>query len=168
MRDLTLGERVAFTRTVEKVHDGDRTDWRTVKDPAGQEVVLDPPAEGIVIGVRALQPGSTVSEVEYADSGYISATIATYRPDLGVTRTVYLVAFDMRRRPVMVFPEHMTRVARPAPTEAEVEASASAMFDVADEQMRFPTKLDRAPEPLADTYRRMARAALQAAKEVGR
>ena len=54
------------------------------------------------------------------------------------------------------------------PTDAEVRAAARAMFDVADEQMHFPTKFDRAPEPLADTYRRMARAALVAAREVSR
>jgi hypothetical protein len=54
------------------------------------------------------------------------------------------------------------------PSDAEVRAAASAMFDVADEQMRFPTKFDRAPESLADTYRRMARAALVAAREVAR
>jgi len=52
------------------------------------------------------------------------------------------------------------------PSDAEVEAAARAMFDVADEQMHFPTKFDRAPDPLADTYRRMARAALVAAREV--
>ena len=54
------------------------------------------------------------------------------------------------------------------PTDAEVRAAASAMFDVADEQMRFPTGFDQAPEPLADTYRRMARAALVAARKAGR
>ena len=52
------------------------------------------------------------------------------------------------------------------PTDAEVQAAASAMFDVADEQMRFPTGFDQAPEPLADTYRRMARVALLAARKV--
>ena len=51
-------------------------------------------------------------------------------------------------------------------TDAEVLAAASAMFDVADEQMHFPTGFDQAPDPLADTYRRMARAALTAAREV--
>ena len=55
---------------------------------------------------------------------------------------------------------------RTNPTDAEVEAAARAMFDVADEQMHFPTKFDRAPEPLADTYRRMAREALVAARKV--
>ena len=52
------------------------------------------------------------------------------------------------------------------PTDAEVQAAASAMFDVAGGQMRFPTGFDQAPEPLADTYRRMARAALLAVREV--
>ena len=54
------------------------------------------------------------------------------------------------------------------PTDAEIEAAASAMFDVADEQMRFPTGFDQAPEPLADTYRRMARTALVAARTAAR
>ena len=54
------------------------------------------------------------------------------------------------------------------PSEAEVRAAARAMFDVADEQMHFPTGFDQAPEPLADTYRRMARAALLAARKAAR
>lgn len=54
------------------------------------------------------------------------------------------------------------------PTDAEVQAAARAMFDVADEQMHFPTGFDQAPEPLADTYRRMALAALLAARKAAR
>ena len=61
---------------------------------------------------------------------------------------------------------HVDRTNADDPTDAEVQAAASAMFDVADEQMRFPTGFDQAPEPLADTYRRMARAALVAARKV--
>ena len=68
----------------------------------------------------------------------------------------------------MLAAREVIRIENDEPTDAEVQAAASAMFDVADEQMHFPTKFDQAPEPLADTYRRMARAALVAARTAAR
>ncbi len=84
----------------------------------------------------------------------------------GVSGEFYACKPDIFTQTYEPAAEHHGEPNADEPTDAEVRAAASAMFDVADEQMRFPTKFDRAPEPLADTYRRMARAALVAARAV--
>lgn len=95
MTPLQLGTRVTFTHTLKRtaprsglrVWDA-RTYW-LVDTARG-------PVPGIVVGVRTLSDGT-------ADRGWDEPTV--YTP----TRhfTAYLIAFDLRRKPVLVLPEHV-------------------------------------------------------------
>ena len=121
-----------------------------------------------------LIPGFEAEETSTAKSLAFDVLEWTYVPDSGdaITAADRVVEALIKAgwRPTVEAPaaEHHGEPNADDPTDAEVQAAASAMFDVADEQMRFPTGFDQAPEPLADTYRRMARAALVAAREVSR
>ncbi len=126
-----------------------------------------------IIDITAnLIPGYEAEETSEAKSIAYEILEWTYVPDSGdaITAADRVVEALIKAgwRPTVEEPaaEHHGEPNADAPTDAEVQAAASAMFDVADEQMRFPTGFDQAPEPLADTYRRMARAALVAAREV--
>ena len=107
--EIELGTRVQYTGLVVKEHDANRrTDWVALTDPdTGEEIVFEPPAEGIVIGVRHFQPGTTEAVVETSTFGYYVSSHTEYRPEIGVTRKVYLVVTDMRTKPVMVFPRQL-------------------------------------------------------------
>ncbi len=107
-------------------------------------------------------PGHECWAVEWAeDAGWDTVTAAD-----GILSSVDVEVTYEEGVVVDLTPPQPTLPDPADPTDAEVRAAASAMFDVADEQMRFPTGFDQAPEPLADTYRRMARAALVAARKV--
>ncbi len=126
-----------------------------------------------IIDITAdLVPGFEAEETSTAKNIAYEILELTYVPDSGdaITAADRVVEALIKAgwRPTVEAPaaEHHGEPNADAPTDAEVRAAASAMFDVADEQMRFPTGFDQAPEPLADTYRRMARAALVAARAV--
>ena len=93
---FSLGERVQMSGTVKKVRDGARTEFVEARLPcrwsyAGHRIDLN---EGIVIGSRTVQPGRTL---------YDSYEGNEFKPDIGEAKRVWLVVFDLRRKPVMCF-----------------------------------------------------------------
>ena len=108
MSAYQLGDRVTMTGTVIKRHTG-RTSTRvdtTYTDasvpvlrstyPRGQGRIDHPAVEGIVVGKRTLRPGRTRH----------SGGFPEWRPDPDVIE-VYLVAFALRRKPVMCRPDQL-------------------------------------------------------------
>ena len=115
MNDYTLGQRVRFTHqlvrasvsgyhipVIEKYGDREVEHKRFINKkwmPIGYGKTLD----GMVIGKRTLANGHSRWESDYeswSDSGY-------YQFDRAESFTAWLVAFDMRRKPVLVLPEHI-------------------------------------------------------------
>ncbi|MGV2820487.1 hypothetical protein ABZX73_06365 [Brevibacterium casei] len=101
-----LGERVLMSGTVAKVRDGNRTEFMEARLPhkwsyTGHRIDLN---EGIIIGSRTVQPGSTL---------YDSHEGNEFRPDIGEAKRVWLVTFDMHRKPVMCF-DHQIETAEEA------------------------------------------------------
>lgn len=107
-----LGERVLMSGTVEKVRDAGRTEFVEAQLPCrwsytGHRIDLN---EGIIIGSRTVQPGRTV---------YDSFEGNEFKPDIGEAKRVWLVTFDMRRKPVMCF-DHQIETAEEA-SDADAE-----------------------------------------------
>ncbi|WXW93182.1 hypothetical protein SEA_BRAYBEAST_46 [Arthrobacter phage BrayBeast] len=113
MSDFELGQRVRFSRPIIRMRIPTKQVEVTVKLPYGQEWKekrhvnvewtvnpFDGPAEGIIVGKRTLSNG--YREYHY-DAGYEYGPAEHF--------TAYLVAFDLRRKPVHVLPEHIEAVA---------------------------------------------------------
>lgn len=104
MDDYTLGQAVLFTRTLTRRSRWDDTQRVTVKrwEPEGYPGEPEPaPRRGVVVGTRVLSNGHAVW------MGYEEGS--EWR---GVHYfTAYLVAWHLRRKPVLVLPQHLT----PAP-----------------------------------------------------
>lgn len=105
MSDFQFGQPVEFTRHLTRRYRHDPSGryatglkvW-TSEDYPGQP---DPePCPGIVIGIRTLSNGTNHY---HGDDEPI-----TYRATERFT--AYLVAYDMRRKPVLVLPEHLTQL----------------------------------------------------------
>ena len=109
LADYQLGDRVTMTGTVIKRRTG-RTSKRvdtTYQDapvpvlrstyPRGKARVDHYAVDGIVVGKRTIQPGSTVYHYDMPE----------WRPG-PETYEVYLVAFALRRKPVMCRPDQLT------------------------------------------------------------
>lgn len=98
--DYKLGTRVTFSREAFRIRsDGGKRFWDA---PAWQE--RRPHKEGVVVGVRYLQNGRQ----EYAK--YNPNTFDMDGEDRWVVESTikaYLVAYDLRKKPVYVFPEHI-------------------------------------------------------------
>lgn len=93
---FSLGERVQMSGTVKKVHDGVRTEFVEAQLPyklSYERRKIELP-EGIVIGSRTVQPGRTL---------YYSYEWSEFKPDIGEAKRVWLVVFDLHRKPVMCF-----------------------------------------------------------------
>lgn len=95
---MKLGDRVRFTRHLTRRS----TAWRAGVTKAWESKAYpgqpEPePREGIVIGIRTLSNGR-FDWSGYEDPGLYTPT-AFFK--------AYLVAFDMRRNPVLVLPEHL-------------------------------------------------------------
>jgi len=100
--DLELGTRVTFSREAFRVHreDGKRF-WEA---PEWQEGLPQFPKAGVVVGIRQLQNGHQ----QYARYNANNYTMeGEDRWVVEETVKVYLVAYDLRKRPVYVFPEHV-------------------------------------------------------------
>lgn len=101
-----LGERVLMSGTVKKVHDCARTEFVEAQLPyklSYERHKIELP-EGIIIGSRTVQPGRTVYDQWGGNE---------FRPDIGEAKRVWMVAFDMRRKPVMCF-DHQIETAEEA------------------------------------------------------
>lgn len=115
MNDLTLGTRVVMTGTVAKeqhVHSElypypMRTTYEEQALPsmtiyrAGGKVETREFAKGVIVGKRTVVPGKTVLD------GAPETYERVFLPEVGSGRVVYLVAYHLRRKPVMCFPEQI-------------------------------------------------------------
>jgi hypothetical protein len=99
----TLGQAVTFTRHLVRRTAGSQYGhpdgwvkrWETTT-PAG--VTPAEPRHGVVVGVRTLVDGTNVNHGY--EGGIVFRPVRYY--------SAYLVAFDLRRRPVYVLPDHLT------------------------------------------------------------
>lgn len=104
-----LGQRVRFTDTVAKAG-GEDVD--VTYAPAGLPTAWDRPGgtsfeEGVVVGHRVLMDHRGGREWEPSDDLGISGHwISTSTPVKGSQRIAWLVAYHLRRRPVLVLDEH--------------------------------------------------------------
>lgn len=99
--DLALGDRVIFTRELERksTEDWSGRTW----EPQGEYAE---PREGVVVGKRMLNNGTFRKEP--VDDGYEFAgpTVIHYRTTESFT--AYLISYDLRRKPVYVLPEDIS------------------------------------------------------------
>ena len=104
-----LGDRVKFTGTVTKQHDYSRTLYVEDELPRCFDRVQGgvPYTEGIIIGRRTVMPGETESMTDYDGYGNRIPDGNQFTPPPGASRRVWLVAFDLRRKPVMCFDEQV-------------------------------------------------------------
>ena len=103
---FSLGERVQMSGTVKKVHDGARTEFVEAQLPyklSYERHKIELP-EGIIIGSRTVQPGRTVYDQWGGNE---------FRPDIGEAKRVWMVMFDLHRKPVMCF-DHQIETAEEA------------------------------------------------------
>lgn len=104
----TLGQPVTFTHSLHRrsgwgedfgIRRGHRKLWEA--EPVLHLVFGAAELSGVIVGVRTLSNG----RVTY---GYGEDGDMVYRPDKDGHFTVYLVAYDLRRKPVHVLPGHAT------------------------------------------------------------
>lgn len=101
MNEYQLGQRVRYSTHIQRRHSrpgeflGPNRIWSTHAGP-GMEDKPFKGGEGIVIGKRTLTHGNTTYWGDYSE----------YTP--AKTFTAWLVAFDLRRKPVHVLPEHIS------------------------------------------------------------
>lgn len=100
MSDYQLGDRVRMIGTAEKCKRHRKITYEEAPIPVTN---LYPTAKthdsGIVVGSRTVMEG----EVDWSE-GWI-----TFCPDRGTAVKVWLVAFDLRRKPVMCFDGQITK-----------------------------------------------------------
>lgn len=106
MSQYELGQRVRITGHTKKMRDymakKEGTSYPKlglprISDAWGNSKEVD---AGIIVGVRNVADGSNNSEDGYT----------WFCPKPGTSRKVYLVAYDIRKRPVMVFPDQIESV----------------------------------------------------------
>lgn len=111
--NLTLGQKVVFHAKAvrqEKELPGIKTRFarfwgRDIDRPVlGKDSAKQYPKEGVVVGKRVLKEGELIwSSGEWDYSGhYDFKQTGSY--------SVYLIAYDMRKKPVYVFPEDVERL----------------------------------------------------------
>ena len=116
MPRFRLGERVKFTAVARKDYEGRRTIFvRDEKLPVyfdswGKPGV--PQDEGIIFGYRHVTNGSTDPGYKggWTMDGYDYGESASFSPEKGTTRKVWLISYDLRRKPVMVFDEDVVSI----------------------------------------------------------
>lgn len=96
-----LGEKVRMSGTAKKVRDTRRTEFK--EDPLPFKYEYDGTKTelsiGIIVGSRTARSGTT--DYDWEDG-------ATFKPDIGSARRVWLVAFNLYRKPVMCFDHQLT------------------------------------------------------------
>lgn len=103
MAEFNLGDKVRMSGTVEKVrthidnefgHSTPRVEFHDGRLPlVGTGTKRQTIADGVIVGQRTVQPG----RIAYGDWEDPTEFIA----DKGAAENVWLVAFDLRRKPVM-------------------------------------------------------------------
>lgn len=109
MSDFQLGDRVTMTGTAylrkdtgtypEQWSEGELPKLNTYDNPKTYDT-------GIIVGKRTVMDGWTGGG--YLDEAYY------FQPKQGSAQEVYLVAFHLRRKPVMCFPHQLTKESRNA------------------------------------------------------
>lgn len=104
-----LGDRVRFTGTVTKQHDYPKTLYVESEPPRCFDRVKGgvPYTEGIIIGRRTVTPGETETITEFDGYRRHIPVGKRFIPTPGASRRVWLVAFDLRLKPVMCFDEQV-------------------------------------------------------------
>lgn len=102
MSRFELGQRVAMTGTVEKVREYPHT--RYIE--SGIPYRVDYPhnrtySEGVIVGSRTVQEGIASYDDEHGRQ---------FDPTIGKAKRVWLVAYDLRRKPAMCFDHQLTEV----------------------------------------------------------
>lgn len=132
---FALGDRVTFTDTVSKERVAGGVEWHSAGLPVRTSYGMDadrkweerrkPLNEGLVIGSRTLNEWAVNTEYEggeYGSRGY-SYQVVDCIPGTG--KKAWLVAFDMRRKPVLVLDEHIAA----APEEPSLQERAITSLD---------------------------------------
>lgn len=111
MSDYQLGQRVRISGTAVKAHDYGTTVYREGPLPS---LLAYPKSkeynEGVIVGARTTIEG----EAWHDDNG------RNFSPNKGTAKHVWLVAFEMRRKPVMCFDHQVS--AFPAPESITIPA----------------------------------------------
>lgn len=100
---VTLGQAVTFTHYQARRHGSSdrhyhyRKEWRTT--PVSRLTPDQDTITGVLIGTRTLSNGTC----SFGEDG------TNYIPDRDGHFTAWLVAYDLRRNPVLVLPEHTTQ-----------------------------------------------------------
>lgn len=125
---FALGDRVRITDTVVKHRrDGDEDGPDVAWKPAGVPSrarwhrdeakdwhrTMEPLTEGVIVGLRFLTEYDIDRESEWDMWSGKSYVITTPRALPGTTRRAWLVAFDLRRKPVLVLDEDVEPVETP-------------------------------------------------------
>lgn len=102
MSDFKLGDRVTISGTTSKIKEYPSV---TYKESSRLPVRHNYPddkffSEGVIVGSRTVQDGTTSNEEE--SGGYI------FRPERGTARRMWIVAFDLRMKPVMCSDDQVT------------------------------------------------------------
>lgn len=109
MSEYELGQRVAITGTAQKIHAGDRTRYKESELPFRDYYPNRKTfTEGVIVGARTVIEG----ERWFDDYG------RNFSPTPGTGRRVWLVAFDMRMKPVMCFDHQVNHQTEAAPDGA--------------------------------------------------
>lgn len=94
MKNLALGQRVLMSGTVRKAHTADRTEYPDAGLPGsglyGDDRTF---SEGVIVGKRTVVTGKTIYD-------YTEGT-RTFVHDQDSALTLWLVAFHLRRKPVL-------------------------------------------------------------------
>lgn len=118
-----LGERVRFSSTVHKRRHYAQVLYERASLPVKKAWVRDPEkipgkdrdaytltktpySEGVIVGFRHVSNGTVNSYME-SDDGIFGGSyrVVEWHPDQGAARLVWLISFDLRRKPVLVFDE---------------------------------------------------------------
>lgn len=106
MSDYQLGDRVTMTGTVAKIHEEEWTRFRESGVPTRIAYPEDKTyTSGVIVGSRTVQEGTRWTDHD-DDWGYCSG----YAPK-GEARRVWIVAYDLRRNPVMCFDDQISKEA---------------------------------------------------------
>lgn len=101
---LQFLDKVGFTHILTRQSWDGRRQWRPF------ELTWEPKV-GYVVGVRTLKDGTWQTEIEheYLDGRLLSSyEVSCFVADRYIR--AYLIATNMQRKPVLVLPEHLTRL----------------------------------------------------------
>ncbi|WP_104086535.1 hypothetical protein [Arthrobacter sp. GMC3] len=109
MSDYQLGQRVEISGTVEKVKEYPRTFYKESALPYRENYPNRKTfTEGVIIGSRTIQDGITERQDEWG---------SYFTPTQGTARRVWLVAYDLRMKPVTCL-DHQVAAVETGPTVA--------------------------------------------------